>query len=230
MSRFDLTRFNLGSERYRDISFMRDAFVKIDVVAGGRKLVDFTRLGRARIRVNTNMHVMIPIMRKATGVLFTTVVTHIHFVATRFIVDVINTSVLSSKNVFVARWIQNKTNAQIIISKICVINRLSISRINATAQIKKGIFIQRVSSSVIMIVASVTSTRFITLRLDVKMLPGQEIRINSDMFTATLGTENILHTVSGDWIYLDRGVQRIVIATNTGGSIYGELIYNERYI
>ena len=71
--------------------------------------------------------------------------------------------------------------------------------------------------------------RYALLGLDVTIPPGGEIRINSEAFTALLGTQGVLHLYQGDWIMLHRNTTQIRIETGSGGRLEGEILYHERF-
>lgn len=60
--------------------------------------------------------------------------------------------------------------------------------------------------------------------------PGEELRIDSELFTAHLNGENALHTQSGDWINVSRELLRLSVESASGGQLQGQLIYTERYL
>ena len=56
------------------------------------------------------------------------------------------------------------------------------------------------------------------------------LEIDSDDFTVLLNGENALHLHSGEWLFLDREIESILIDSGTGGELTGSIIYNERYL
>ncbi len=67
-------------------------------------------------------------------------------------------------------------------------------------------------------------------RVDVVLRPGEELRIDSSLFNATLNGDNILHLYDGDWIQISRDTVKLTIQTATGGNVTGKLLYTERYL
>ncbi len=67
-------------------------------------------------------------------------------------------------------------------------------------------------------------------RIDVVLNPGEELRIDSSLFNATLNGTNILHLYNGDWIQISRDTVKLTIQTATGGTVTGKLLYTERYL
>ena len=65
--------------------------------------------------------------------------------------------------------------------------------------------------------------------LHVTLNPGDELRLNSEDFTATLNGENVLHLQEGEWIRMSRDVSAMSI-TGNGGELNGSLIYEERWL
>lgn len=66
-------------------------------------------------------------------------------------------------------------------------------------------------------------------RLEVEMAPGDELRINSENFTATLNGENMLHLQRGSWPMMSRDVNALTIEAE-GGEVSGTLVYQERWL
>lgn len=65
--------------------------------------------------------------------------------------------------------------------------------------------------------------------IQITILPGGELRIDSELYTVLLNGQNALYAQSGDWITLSRELLRIVIESASGGLV-GQLIYTERYL
>lgn len=68
------------------------------------------------------------------------------------------------------------------------------------------------------------------VRVDIRIPPGSEIRIDSETFRVLLDGENILYAQNGDWLTLNRDLLYIDIESATGGSLEGTIIYTERYL
>ncbi len=66
--------------------------------------------------------------------------------------------------------------------------------------------------------------------LNVTIPPGGKLVIDSDLYTAILDDENVLHLHKGDWVWLERNLINIAVDSGTGGALTGKVIYNERYL
>lgn len=66
--------------------------------------------------------------------------------------------------------------------------------------------------------------------VDVELPPGAELRVDSENYTVTLDGENILYLQEGDWLRLSRGLRSILVDSGSGGSLEGEVIYQERWL
>ena len=66
--------------------------------------------------------------------------------------------------------------------------------------------------------------------LDVALKPGEEIEINSNLFTAYNGDENILYLYDGDWVYLEPNSQELIIRTGNDGEIAAQMLYREGWL
>lgn len=69
-----------------------------------------------------------------------------------------------------------------------------------------------------------------TVRIDITLPPGSEIRIDSDTYRVIMDGTNILYAQSGDWLTLTRELLNIDIESASGGSLTGTIIYTERYL
>lgn len=71
---------------------------------------------------------------------------------------------------------------------------------------------------------------FETFTLDIELKPGETITLDSDLFTAYRGDENILYMHEGDWIYLDSESQRLELRAGSEGDIQSEIFYREGWL
>lgn len=77
---------------------------------------------------------------------------------------------------------------------------------------------------------SATTQTTETASFQLTIPPGGELRIDSDVFTVLLNSQNALHTQSGDWITVSRELLRLLIESASGGRLEGQLIYTERFL
>jgi hypothetical protein len=80
-------------------------------------------------------------------------------------------------------------------------------------------------------VFSVTNAGFVdedTFLIDISIPPNAEIRIDSEYFTVTLGSTNILHRHFGDWINISRDTLEVMVSSD--GRIDGQILYMERFL
>ncbi len=68
-----------------------------------------------------------------------------------------------------------------------------------------------------------------SLRLNVTIPPGGELRIDTEHFTALLNGQNVLHLYNGDWPELSRSLLRMLVDSGTGGKLTGKVIFTERW-
>lgn len=68
--------------------------------------------------------------------------------------------------------------------------------------------------------------------LDVSLLPGDELIIDSDpdVMTMTINGQNAIHLHNGDWINIYRETIRLLIESAQGNNLSGEMIYTERFL
>lgn len=69
-----------------------------------------------------------------------------------------------------------------------------------------------------------------TVRIDITLPPGSEIRIDSDTYRVLLDGNNILYAQSGDWLTLARELLYVDVESASGGTLEGLMIYTERYL
>lgn len=69
-----------------------------------------------------------------------------------------------------------------------------------------------------------------TLTLNVRLLPGGSIEIDSEMLSAYMGDTNVLDLYNGDWILIDKDTIGLEIGTGSGGKLEGVLVFKERFL
>ena len=69
-----------------------------------------------------------------------------------------------------------------------------------------------------------------TVRIDITLPPGAEIRIDSETYRVLMNGNNILYAQTGDWLTLSRELLNIDVESASGGSLTGTIIYTERYL
>lgn len=120
--------------------------------------------------------------------------------------------------------------AKVFVSKDSTFGVTFEDNINSLISIVKNMLMDRLNLSAqvyCIISADIVDTKI--FNLSVTLNPGEEIRIDSEMFTVTKNGENIIHLFDGDWIYLSREVFALV-ATAAGAPLTGKVIYVERYL
>lgn len=65
---------------------------------------------------------------------------------------------------------------------------------------------------------------------NVELKPGEELEINSDLFTAYINDKNVLDLQEGSWVYFDADSRELIIDTGSGGKIEGKLLYREGWL
>ena len=85
-------------------------------------------------------------------------------------------------------------------------------------------------SEILNALASVYTLDSQTIQISAAIPPGGRLYIDCDHFNVLLNGENILHLHSGEWIWLDRDLIRIVIDSGTGGPLDGNLVITERFL
>jgi len=234
MSYFSLTRFSLPPITPRYILFSRDAKLVIDGAFGGRLEIEFgMRSSNLRISGEAELHAQIPMKRNTSLTVDGSAIATLNWIISRRAqLDIVGHATM-------AKVMGTKRDAELTIDgrsqASLVIHFQRNAHMDIGSEVHAGLFIpfKRNSSLIVMSVAAGAATRYQTFRLSVEIPPGGEVRIDSDIFTAIKiagGFENILHLFEGDWIYITRDTHRIIVTTDTGEEIQGEVIYNERYI
>lgn len=85
-------------------------------------------------------------------------------------------------------------------------------------------------SEILNAMASVYTLDSETMQISVEIPPGGRLYIDCDHFNILLNGQNILHLHSGEWIWLDRDLIRLVIDSGTGGPLDGNLVITERFL
>ena len=102
---------------------------------------------------------------------------------------------------------------------------------NASIEIvpRKHVLLETRAIANIRSIVRMSLTQEIIIAIEVTIPPGEEIRLDSNGFTAFMGQYNILHLYKGEWIFLTRDTSKITISA-TGGNVEGELVFNERFL
>lgn len=68
------------------------------------------------------------------------------------------------------------------------------------------------------------------LKIASRLEPGQSVEIDSSIFTAYCGDENVLDLLVGDWIFIDRDTLEINLGSSSGQGLEGIIIFKEAYL
>lgn len=90
--------------------------------------------------------------------------------------------------------------------------------------------LQQIYSEVLGVTIDATTLTKEVILLNVTIPPGGKLVIDSDLYTAMLDDENVLHLHKGGWVWLERNLISIAVDSGTGGALTGKVIYNERYL
>jgi len=74
------------------------------------------------------------------------------------------------------------------------------------------------------------SVYYTSMLINVTIPPGGELRLDSELFNATLNGANVLHLVNGEWVFLSPRIRELRVNTGTTGALKGEVIFRERYL
>lgn len=94
----------------------------------------------------------------------------------------------------------------------------------------KNIQLSQVVNEVLTSVLSAGSQTMETVRIDITLPPGSELRIDSDTYRVLMDGNNILYAQSGDWLTLARELLYVDVESASGGTLEGTMIYTERYL
>ena len=122
----------------------------------------------------------------------------------------INANCYLGKNIKLSLKVEDKLEGRLFIGKIIPLDSLLADQLNS--DISVNVLEKEIA------------------RIDVVIPPGGELRIDSNVFNATLNGENILHLYSGDWIMISRDTTTLTVQTASGGKLIGQLLYTERYL
>lgn len=137
-----------------------------------------------------------------------------------------NLNKLMSKDVLFETDLKSKT----AISKETRLKQQFAAAFLCKVNIGKLMRYQNFFTSIVNAFISVIHTVTETTTIDVTIPTGGELRIDSDNFVVLLDGENIIHLQSGDWITVDRNLLEMVVDTGSGGSLQGQILFNERYL
>lgn len=228
-SKFNLTKFNLA-DNVKLLNFSRNNVENIDCVAGDKIQLNFRRKFHEKIESDVELHILVLCKRQLVEDIQTSVDLKKYMLMQRKVKERIKNVSIVVKNI---RFIKHPTEnietilhlGKLLTFGVISEERLNIKKLNAG----KYIWYKRDFSEVIKSETLASRTKHKSFIIDTTIPPGGEIRINSDVFTATLGLQNILHEYHGDWLHFTRASQNLSISHVGGGELLVQVIYNERF-
>lgn len=227
--RYSLARYSIN-QTDKTIEIVESFSETMGAVAGAAIPVDFrdryaeTLQGSARGTVS-----VISAFSAASG-LFTTAKMSADVVTWAALSEVLRGSIYGQKNTPAALAVGDVLATRAQGSKNVPAPLELADRLTTAAAGSKNVPASLKASEVLTSMLEATSQTTERTSLQLTLPPGGELRIDSELFLVLLNGENALHTQSGDWINVSRELLRLIIESASGGQLWGQLIYTERYL
>ena len=231
LGRYNLARYNIPTDKIQYVDFVYESKNIIECVVGARVDMDFMHFTTAQFIHDLTLNMMLPRVLSFNAV--------INQSGSMFMG---HTAIFDSKSEFMASIHASKTMNEAVEYAAQIDGKTHLGKIIHTAaafvdnDIRASVYLGKYMNFIhnipVMIVGLVEigMTRYFTFTLMTTIPPGGEIRIDSSVFTALRGQENILHEYSGDWIHLVPGTKKLIIESISGGNLDGLILYNARYL
>ncbi len=200
-------------------------------MAGGKSYISFSRVVNESVKFYGKAYAFLPIHRSSVEAINSKVTLKKLIHINRENKEITLGNITASKNIFFNKNISENINSKLYVGKLIFINnKIGNEKFLNNVHAGKTIDFQRIGSTIISNHTSASLTNYKTVDLDITIPAGGEIRIDSDIFTAIMGQENILYAYKGDFITFEKNTIQIIVDSGTKGKLVGEIIYNERYI
>ncbi len=227
--RYSLARFSLGSQD-RIIPIEETFTEELKQVSGVAVPVETTAFFNDVFRGNLRGAVALKFQFDSNGTLLASVAMNANIVVSDLLGSSLLSSVDGSKNERIEVVLQEALGCAVYGSKTMPtsadFNATLLSEIYGV----KDIFLYGLLSDTLLCITEANSQSTETVRVEITLPPGAELRIDSETYRVLLDGENILYTQSGDWIMLARELLYLDIESASGGDLSGTLIYTERYL
>ncbi|MCL2313344.1 MAG: hypothetical protein FWC41_12875 [Firmicutes bacterium] len=230
LNRFNLTRYSMPETPIIERNFSRTINMNFMAVAGGRLYLDFSRNMNTNFTGRTDMHAVIIFKRNLNISFNSQVEMNMYMNALRNINNKFFGNAYAGKKINFSRNIESELKSNIHVGKIIPLMRNSQTRFEACAHAGKYINFDKNIQSIFTSFVAMGLSRHAVAIINVDLNPGEEIRIDSDIFTAMKGDKNILHLYNGDWVYINRNTVILQTEAGSGGDLDIELVYVTRYL
>ena len=231
LSRYNLTPYNLREGvTQQTLLFSRRVTANVHAVAGGRIHILFSRTLRAIFGHKVSASSGIPFRRHKQLVFFAEADFHLGILILRRPQMTFEQSIRFGKDMNISRTVSTEIGAAPHVGKWMHFGRRVNLPVLKELHVGKEMPFRR--GNWVMFDAFVLMGLMLYARavVNVTIPPGGEIRINSDAFTAMMGTKNILHLYEGDWIHFDRNTTRLIVHAGAGVPLAGDVLYNWRFV
>jgi hypothetical protein len=230
---FNLTRYNLN-RLTRLLGFKREAVEIIDCVAGQRKFIAFGRFEADVIKSAVHFRVMTPFSgRDIFEVIEETVLLRKRILVKQLNIELVDCLPYVSKKLPIAPLGAASSEAISCSAHLGVIIYHAVSakeEISAELWLSCRILTTRFGAELILCTINAFAVELITGEIKVTMKPGQELRIDSSVYTALLDGLNVLHLYNGEWIFITPETIEVIISTGNNAPLTGEIIYREMFV
>ena len=231
MLKYNVGRFNVRQEAYaREIEFSIDGHEEILAVVGAGADREFSLIANGTINNVTSLNIVIPFELVGGDEIYS----HVDMISTLPVLIngdcTINANIHASKIMNLDIPWDTTIELSLYVGKEMPLDLSWHDDINIDLYVGKEMPTEIDGWGIIDMFMTGGILYTTTTIIDVTIPPGMEIQIDSDIFTAWLRDDNIIHLYNGEWIMLNRQIVSIDLDSATGGNLEGEMIYNERFI
>lgn len=227
--RYSLARYSANQET-KTVEVAESFSEAMGAVAGAAIPVDFRDRYSETLQGSAQGTVSVVSVFSAAERLLATARMSADVVTRAVLSEVLRGSIYGQKNTPAALAVWDALDARTRGSKNVPAPLELADRLTAAAAGSKNVPALLKASEVMTSMLEATSQTTERTTLQLTILPGGELRIDSELFLVLLNGENALHTQSGDWINVSRDLLRLIIESASGGQLRGQLIYTERYL
>ena len=227
--RFNLSRFSLGSQ---DNTIQIELLLteNLESVAGVAIPVETTAFFNDILRGSGRGAIGIASTFESFAELNSAALMQANIVVQVLFENTLYSTTDGAQNSMIVGLLSDALNAKAYASMDILYGEAYAETLMATADGLKNILVDSLLYELLGSVSGAGTQSTEQVSITVTLLPGSELRIDSDTFRVLLDGENVLDKQAGDWIMLSRDLLYLDIESAIGGGLSGNLIYTERYL
>lgn len=228
MSAFNLTRFNRAAGGYERF-FERTADGVFDALAGGRVFVEFSRAPAIDVQSSAPLRVALFFSRVNNTEISSAITFHLALLFAQNAAATMTGAGDVGKQAALDSLADTALLSTVEAGKRVPLAGGAAGTLAAAAVVGKTIPFAVAVDAALNAETAASRVSFVEASLSVLLAPGEELRIDSGLFTVTVGGENALSAYNGGWVRLGGNTRRIQVESDAG-VLSGGLLYEELYL